>query len=150
MGRFRFWLGVGLAVVLSGCAGNHQCFLKKPCALSQPCLASEQAVVPAKKPCFLKQLLKCKKCGQVMEQAPPPPVWAIPQVSAGMTAAAACGHVVSSKVPAGSEAALSPISAPDRVAGYFPAFNPRGGPGVVEANWPDPLGVLTPGAVGGE
>jgi hypothetical protein len=180
MRRFRFLLGVGLAVGLSGCAGNHQCFLKKPSVLSQPCLASEQtavsakkpcflkqlffppkspcvaseqAAVPGKKPCFLKQLLKCKKCGQVTEEAPPP-VWVIPQASAGIAGAAACGHVVSSEVPANSDAAPAPISAPlsapDRVAGYFPAFNPRGGPGVVEANWPDPLGVRTPGAVGGE
>jgi hypothetical protein len=177
MRRFRFLLGLGLAVVLSGCAGNHQCFLKKRSVLSEPCLASEQTVVAAKKPCFLKklcvlpkppcvaseqvavvgkkpcflkQLFRCKKCGQVTEQAPPPPVWVMPQASAAMPGTAACGHVVSSAVPANTEAALAPTSAPDRVAGYFPAFNPRGGPGVVEANWPDPLGVRTPGANGSE
>jgi hypothetical protein len=182
MRRLRFFLGIGLALGLSGCAGNHQCFLKKPCILSKPCLASEQTAVSTKKPCFLKtlcilpkaqpclateqvavapkkpcflkKLFRCKKCGQVTEQAPPPPVLPMPQASAWMTGT--CGHVVSTEVPAVSEAAPQPLSSlpsptpPDRVAGYFPTFNPRGGPGVVAANWPDPLGVRSPGVEASE
>src|SRR5512135_337189 len=137
MRRFRAFWGVGLALSLSGCAGINQCFLSKPCLTSK--LTAGGAKL--KKPCFLSKRRHCKRCGTSMPMATPQSM-STPQSSVALPCP--CGHFASSAVP---------IPPPDRVTSYFPAFNPRGTPGVMESNRPDPLGVRSsvsrPGPVEG-
>jgi hypothetical protein len=129
MRRFRAFWGVGLALGLSGCAGTNQCFLSKPCLTSKPTAGGAKL----KKLCFLSKL-KNKKCGPSIPMATPQ----------SMAKPRPWGSVVSSAVPmppVSEGAPPPPMPLPDLVARYFPTFNPRGTPRVVEANWPDPLGV---------
>ena len=174
MRRFRFLLGVGLAVGLSGCAGTisvssrSRAFRRSRAGFGADGGLGQEALLPqelcflpktragfratavsAKKPCFLRKLWQCKKCGQVTEPAPPPPVWGCRKRRPGSRRM----RVRPCRVVRGAGGLRGGPAPIRRRIGWrviSPAFNPRGGPGVVEANWPDPLGVPPRLAVGGE